>query len=74
MKTKYEYMKPAIQIFFTQHLMEGEPGMYFSSGDLNGDEEGQVLSKEQSSFFDVDSLFNQYVPDAFSNVFPKEEE
>ena len=72
MKTKYEYMKPAIQILYTQHLMEGEPGMHFGSGEIDGDEEGGALSKQQD-FFDVDSLFNQYVPDAFTNVFPPED-
>ena len=50
MKTKYEYKKPAVQILFTQHLMQ-EPGMHFGSGELNGDEEDQVLSKE-SDFVD----------------------
>ena len=45
MKTKYKYEKPAVQILFTEHLMQ-EPDMHFGSGELNGDEEGQVLSKE----------------------------
>ena len=72
MKTKYEYMKPAIQVLFTQHLMEGEPGIHFASDEIDGNEEGQVLSKEQN-FFDVDSVLNKYVPDAFTNVYPPEE-
>ena len=72
MKAKYEYMKPAIQILYTQHLMEGEPVMHFGSGEIDGDEEGGVLSKQQD-FFDVASLFYQYVPDAFSKMFPPED-
>lgn len=53
MKTKYEYMKPAIQVLFTQHLMEGEPGIHFGSDEIDGDEEGQVLSKEHDYLDDV---------------------
>ena len=53
MKTKYEYMKPAIQVLFTQHLMEGEPGMFFGSDEIDGNEEGQVLSKEHDFLDDV---------------------
>ena len=45
MKTKYEYEKPAVQLLFTQNLMEGEPGIHFGSGELNGDDEGEVLSQ-----------------------------
>lgn len=53
MKTKYEYMKPAIQVLFSQHLMEGEPGMFFGSGEIDGDDEGQVLSKEHDFIDEV---------------------
>ena len=42
MKIKQEYKKPAVQILFTEHLMQ-EPDMHFGSGELNGDEEGEVL-------------------------------
>lgn len=50
MKIKQEYKKPAVQILFTEYLMQ-EPDMHFGSGELNGDEEGEVLSKE-SEFVD----------------------
>ena len=53
MKTKYIYEKPAVQILFTQHLMEGEPGMHFGSGELDGDNEGEVLSKENDFLDEV---------------------
>ena len=48
-----EYMKPAIQVLFSQHLMEGEPGMFFGSGEIDGDDEGQVLSKEHDFIDEV---------------------
>ena len=53
MNTKYEYKKPTVQILFTQPLME--PGMNFATGEIDGDEEGQVLSKEQD-FFEEETL------------------
>ena len=55
MKTKYEYEKPTVQLLFTQNLMEGEPGIHFGSGELNGDDEGEVLSKE-NDFFEEETL------------------
>jgi len=74
MKTKQEYKQPAIKVLSTEPLMENEPGMNFASGEIDGDEEGGVLSKEQKDFFDVDSMLNKYVPNVFSDVFAEEEE
>lgn len=74
MKTKQEYKQPAIEVLSTEPLMENEPGMNFASGEIDGDEEGGVLSKEQKDFFDVDSMLNKYVPNVFSDVFAEEEE
>ena len=54
MKTKYEYEKPAVQILYTQHLMEG-PDIHFGSDEIDGDEEGEVLSKE-NDFFEEEKL------------------
>ena len=51
-----------------------EPGMNFATGEINGDEEGGALSKEQKDFFDVDSVLNKYVPNVFSDVYSEEEE
>ena len=48
--------------------MAGQSGL--SGNNQEGD--GNQLSKEQE-FFDVDSVLNKYVPDAFTNVFPPEE-
>lgn len=54
MEIKYEYKKPEVQILFTQPLMQ-EPGMYFATGEIDGDEEGGVLSKE-NDFFEEETL------------------
>ncbi len=72
MKIKYEYKQPAVRILLMQPFME--PGMNFATGEINGDEEGGVLSKEQHDFFDVDSVLNKYVPNVFSDVYSEEEE
>ena len=72
MKIKYEYKQPAVKILLMQPFME--PGMNFATGEINGDEEGGVLSKEQKDFFDVDSVLNKYVPNVFSDVYSEEEE
>lgn len=74
MKIKQEYKQPAIEVLSTEPLMENEPGMNFASGEIDGDEEGGVLSKEQHDFFDVDSVLNKYVPNVFSDVYSEEEE
>ena len=42
-----------------------------SYGNQEGD--GEQLSKEQD-FFDDKAVIDHYIPDAFANVFPKEEE
>ncbi len=72
MKIKYEYKQPAVRILLMQPFME--PGMNFATGEINGDEEGGALSKEQKDFFDVDSVLNKYVPNVFSDVYSEEEE
>jgi len=74
MKTKQEYKQPAIEVLSTEPLMENEPGMNFASGEIDGDEEGGALSKEQKDFFDVDSVLNKYVPNVFSDVYSEEDE
>ena len=53
MKTRYEYEKPVAQILITEPLMQ-EPGMNFATGEVDGDEEGGVLSKEHDFFEEVD--------------------
>lgn len=64
---KTDYIVPTITIM----RMAAEQIMVeLSYGDQEGD--GNQLSKEHV-FFDVDSVLNKYVPDAFTNVFPPEE-
>ena len=67
MKTKY--IAPAVEsVNMEAEKMLAESGL--TGNNQLGD--GEQLSKEQD-FFDVDSLFNQYVPDAFAKVFPPED-
>lgn len=66
MKTKY--ITPAVSVMcmaVEKRLLD------LSYGNQEGD--GEQLSKEQD-FFDDKAVIDHYVPDAFTNVFPKEEE
>ena len=64
------YIAPAVESvkIEVEQVMAGHSGL--SGNNQEGD--GNQLSKEQE-FFDVDSVLNKYVPDAFTNVFPLEE-
>lgn len=64
------YIAPAVECvkMETEQVMAGLSGL--SGNNQEGD--GNQLSKEQN-FFDVDSVLNKYVPDAFTNVFPPED-
>lgn len=64
------YIAPAVESvkIEVEQVMAGQSGL--SGNNQEGD--GNQLSKEQE-FFDVDSVLNKYVPDAFTNVFPPEE-
>lgn len=64
---KTDYIVPTITIM---HMAAEQIMVELSYGDQEGD--GNQLSKEHE-FFDVDSVLNKYVPDAFTNVFPPEE-
>ncbi len=66
MKTKY--ITPAVSVMsmaVERRLLD------LSYGNQEGD--GEQLSKEQD-FFDDKAVIDHYIPDAFANVFPKEEE
>ena len=66
MKTKY--ITPAVNVMsmaVERRLLD------LSYGNLEGD--GEQLSKDQD-FFDDKAVIDHYIPDAFANVFPKEEE
>ena len=66
MKTKY--ITPAVSVMsmaVEKRLLD------LSYGNQEGD--GEQLSKEQD-FFDDKAVIDHYTPDAFANVFPKEEE
>lgn len=66
MKTKY--ITPAVSVMsmaVEKRLLD------LSYGNQEGD--GEQLSKEQD-FFDDKAVIDHYIPDAFANVFPKEEE
>ncbi|MBR2231430.1 MAG: hypothetical protein IJ891_03585 [Prevotella sp.] len=65
MKTKY--ITPAVT---SMRMVAEQTILDLSYGNQEGD--GTQLSKEQN-FFDVDSVLNKYVPDAFTNVYPPEE-
>ena len=65
MKTKY--ITPAV---ISIRMVAEQTILDLSYGNQEGD--GTQLSKEQN-FFDVDSVLNKYVPDAFTNVYPPEE-
>ena len=69
MKTKY--MAPAVEFLKmeVEQVMAGQSGL--TGNNQLGD--GEQLSKEQD-FFDDKAMIDQYIPDAFTNVFPKEEE
>lgn len=64
------YIAPAVESvkIEVEQVMAGQSGL--SGNNQEGD--GNQLSKEQE-FFDVDSVLNKYVPDAFTNVYPPEE-
>jgi hypothetical protein len=66
MKTKY--ITPAVSVMsmaVERRLLD------LSYGNQEGD--GEQLSKDQD-FFDDKAVIDHYIPDAFANVFPKEEE
>lgn len=67
MKTKY--IAPAVEsVNMEAEKMLAESGL--TGNNQLGD--GEQLSKEQD-FFDDKAVIDHYIPDAFTNVFPKEE-
>lgn len=69
---KTNYIAPAVESLKLEAklIMAGQSNL--SGNNQEGD--GEQLSKEQHDFFDVDSEFNKYVPNVFTDMSSEEEE